>query len=434
MFPIEKNKLEEVISELAIADVTTATIRQICSLATGLENVANENFVHLEIGNPGLPAISVGVEAECAALKSGIANQYPNIAGIQEFKNNGSEFLKAFLDIEIPGKYIIPTVGSMQGTFTVMMLLARRDPKKDTILFMNPGFPAQSNQAKILGIKDECFDIYEYRGKKLEAKLEHILSKGNITALIYSNPNNPAWTNLTEEELEIIGRMATKYDVIVLEDLAYLGMDFRKDFGKPYVAPYVPTVAKYTDNYILFVSASKIFSYAGQRIAMVCLSPAVYERKYEALDSFFEMPAFGDAYVFGVLYTASSGTAHSSQYAMAAMMKAAIEGKLDFLKEATEYRRRGEITKRIFLENGFHIIYDIDGNEPISDGFFFTAGYKNLSGAELQKELMRYGVSAISLHCTGSEQEGIRVCVSMLNSDEIFENLNQRLKAFNNEH
>lgn len=434
MFPIEKNKLEEVISELAIADVTTATIRQICSLATGLENVANEKFVHLEIGNPGLPAISVGVEAECAALKSGIANQYPNIAGIQEFKNNGSEFLKAFLDIEIPGKYIIPTVGSMQGTFTVMMLLARRDPKKDTILFMNPGFPAQSNQAKILGIKDECFDIYEYRGKKLEAKLESILSKGNITALIYSNPNNPAWTNLTEEELEIIGRMATKYDVIVLEDLAYLGMDFRKDFGKPYVAPYVPTVAKYTDNYILFVSASKIFSYAGQRIAMVCLSPAVYERKYEALDSFFEMPAFGDAYVFGVLYTASSGTAHSSQYAMAAMMKAAIEGKLDFLKEATEYRRRGEITKRIFLENGFHIIYDIDGNEPISDGFFFTAGYKNLSGAELQKELMRYGVSAISLHCTGSEQEGIRVCVSMLNSDEIFENLNQRLKAFNNEH
>lgn len=434
MFPIEKNKLEEVISELAIADVTTATIRQICSLAARLENVANEKFVHLEIGNPGLPAISVGVEAECAALKSGIANQYPNIAGIQEFKNNGSEFLKAFLDIEIPGKYIIPTVGSMQGTFTVMMLLARRDPKKDTILFMNPGFPAQSNQAKILGIKDECFDIYEYRGKKLEAKLESILSKGNITALIYSNPNNPAWTNLTEEELEIIGRMATKYDVIVLEDLAYLGMDFRKDFGKPYVAPYVPTVAKYTDNYILFVSASKIFSYAGQRIAMVCLSPAVYERKYEALDSFFEMPAFGDAYVFGVLYTASSGTAHSSQYAMAAMMKAAVEGKLDFLKEATEYRRRGEITKRIFLENGFHIIYDIDGNEPISDGFFFTAGYKNLSGAELQKELMRYGVSAISLHCTGSEQEGIRVCVSMLNSDEIFENLNQRLKAFNNEH
>lgn len=434
MFPITKDGLESNISKLGIVDVTTATIRQICALAASLETEADEKFVHLEIGNPGLPAINIGIEAEYAALKKGIANQYPNIAGIPEFKENGSKFLKAFLDVDIPGRCIVPTVGSMQGTFTIMMLLAQRDPKKDTILFINPGFPAQRNQAKILGINDEAFDIYDYRGKKLEEKLESILSKGNITAMIYSNPNNPAWTNLTEEELEIIGRMATKYDVIVLEDLAYLGMDFRKPFGKPFEAPYVPTVAKYTDNYILFVSASKIFSYAGQRIAMVCISQSVYDRKYPFYESFYEMPALGDAYVFGVLYTASSGTAHSPQYAMAAMMQAAVEGKLDFINECKEYGRRGAIARKIFTDNGFHIIYSIDGDSPISDGFFFTAGYKDLTGGELQKELMRYGVSSISLHCTGSDQEGIRVCVSMLNNDETFDALNQRLKAFNQEH
>ena len=434
MFPITKDRLEASISNLAIADVTTATIRQICSLAAGLEEEAQEKFVHLEIGNPGLPAINIGVEAECAALQSGIANQYPNIGGIPALKDNGSKFLKAFLDIDVPGRCIVPTVGSMQGSFTVLMLMAQRDPKKDSIVFINPGFPATHNQAKILGLKDESFDIYEYRGKKLEDKLESVLSKGNVTALIYSNPNNPAWTNLTEEELEIIGRMATKHDVIVLEDLAYLGMDFRQEMGKPYEAPYVPTVAKYTDNYILFVSASKIFSYAGQRIAMVCMSPAVYDRKYEFFEKFYEMPALGDAYIFGILYTASSGTAHSAQYAMAAMMGAAVEGKLNFIEECREYARRGEITRKMFLDNGFHIIYDIDGDKPISDGFFFTAGYKDLTGGELQKELMRYGISSISLHCTGSDQEGIRVCVSMLNNDETFAALGERLKAFNAEH
>ena len=434
MFPITKDRLEASISNLAIADVTTATIRQICSLAAGLEEEAQEKFVHLEIGNPGLPAINIGVEAECAALQSGIANQYPNIGGIPALKDNGSKFLKAFLDIDVPGRCIVPTVGSMQGSFTVLMLMAQRDPKKDSIVFINPGFPATHNQAKILGLKDESFDIYEYRGKKLEDKLESVLSKGNVTALIYSNPNNPAWTNLTEEELEIIGRMATKHDVIVLEDLAYLGMDFRQEMGKPYETPYVPTVAKYTDNYILFVSASKIFSYAGQRIAMVCMSPAVYDRKYEFFETFYEMPALGDAYIFGILYTASSGTAHSAQYAMAAMMGAAIEGKLNFIEECREYARRGEITRKMFLDNGFHIIYDIDGDKPISDGFFFTAGYKDLTGGELQKELMRYGISSISLHCTGSDQEGIRVCVSMLNNDETFAALNDRLKAFNADH
>lgn len=434
MFPIQKNKLEEVISNLGIVDVTTATIRQICALAAGLENEANEKFVHLEIGNPGLPAINVGINAEINALRSGIANQYPNIGGIPEFKENGSKFLKAFLDIDVPGRCIVPTVGSMQGTFTVMLLLGQRDEKKDTMLFINPGFPATHNQAKILGLKDEAFDIYEYRGKKLEAKLESILSKGNITAMVYSNPNNPAWTNLTEEELEIIGRMATKYDVIVMEDLAYLGMDFRKSFGNPFEPPYVPTVAKYTDNYILFVSASKIFSYAGQRIAMVCIGKEVYDRKYPFFESFYEMPALGDAYIFGVLYTASSGTAHSAQYAMAEMMKSAVEGKLNFVDECREYARRGNIARKLFTDNGFHIIYSIDGDSPISDGFFFTAGYKDLSGGELQKELMRYGVSSISLRCTGSEQQGIRVCVSMLNNDETFIALGQRLKAFKEEH
>ena len=103
----------------------------------------------------------------------------------------------------------------MQGSFTVMLLLKQRLPEKDTMLFINPGFPAQRNQAKILGFNMEQFDIYDYRGKKLEEKLESILSSGRITGIIYSNPNNPAWTNLTEEELEIIGRMATKHDAIV---------------------------------------------------------------------------------------------------------------------------------------------------------------------------------------------------------------------------
>lgn len=146
----------------------------------------------------------------------------------------------------------------MQGSFTLQIILSQRlKGEKDTILFMNPGFPAHMTQAKVLGIKSESFDIYEYRGKKLEEKLESYLKKGNITALLYNNPNNPAWTNLTEEELEIIGRLATKYDCIVIEDLAYFGMDFRHDISVPGEPPFGATVARYTDNYILMLSKTE---------------------------------------------------------------------------------------------------------------------------------------------------------------------------------
>lgn len=434
MFPINKQQLDEAIASLQIADIANATIRQICSLAAVLEQIAGEKFVHLEIGNPGLPAADKGVEAQCKALQSGIANKYPDISGIPPIKEAGSRFIKAFMDVDLPADCIFSTVGSMQGCFALMLTLLHRDPKKDTMLFLQPGFPATLNQAHLIGLGIESFDIYEYRGKKLEAKLEQYLAKGNITGITYSNPNNPAWTNLTEEELEIIGRLATKYDAIVMEDLAYLGMDFRKDFSHPFEAPYVPSVARYTDNYIMLISASKIFSYAGERIAMVCMNPTTAAREYPALKDFFGMPRLRDAFVFGVLYAISSGTSHSAQHAMAAMLNAACDGELDFVHNSREYGRRAAIVKEMLLNNGFHIVYDIDGDQPISDGFFFTAGYKDMTSEQLQVELMRYGISSISLPSTGSEQNGVRICVSMISDPETFDTFNNRLKKFNDEH
>ncbi len=434
MFPIDKDTFDAVVRRLMILDLGSATIRQICTLAGEIEREAGEPMVHLEIGNPGLEAEQVGVRAEIHALECGVANKYPAIQGIPELKEAGSEFIKAFLDIDIPGKCIIPTVGSMQGSFTLQLLLSQRLKEKDTMLFLNPGFPAHISQAKVLGIKTEQFDIYKYRGAALEEKLGEVLSKGNVTGLLYSNPNNPAWTNLTESELETIGRLATKYDCIVLEDLAYFGMDFRRDVSHPGVPPFGATVARYTDNYILMLSGSKIFSYAGQRIALVCMGPKVYERKYEFFEKFYEMPAFGDAYVFGVLYCASSGTSHSAQHGMAAMLAAAARGELKFIDHCSEYGRRAEIVKKIFTDNGFYIVYDMDGDSPIADGFFFTIGYPGMSGVELQQELIRYGVSSISLVSTGSEQEGIRACVSMISDDEAFARLERFLKKFNEDH
>jgi len=149
MYPISKEALSNVMSERGIANLVDATIRQTVALANNLEEIAGERMIHLEIGNPGLPAAQLGVDAEIEALKSGVANQYPNIAGLPKLKAAGSKFIKAFLNVDVPAKGIIPTVGSMQGSFTLMTLLKQRDPKKDTMLFLNSGFPwPQATQAK----------------------------------------------------------------------------------------------------------------------------------------------------------------------------------------------------------------------------------------------------------------------------------------------
>ncbi len=130
MFPITKDMLDSVLASFGITDITKATIRRMCSVAAELEKTAGEDFIHLEIGNPGLPAATIGVEAECAALRGGIANQYPAIQGIPVLKENAAKFTKAFLDVDLKPEFIIPTVGSMQGSFTLMLLLKHRDEKR----------------------------------------------------------------------------------------------------------------------------------------------------------------------------------------------------------------------------------------------------------------------------------------------------------------
>ncbi len=432
--PINSEIVNQKIKDCNIANVGRASIREIKKLVDTIEVASGEKFVRMEMGIPGLPASQIGVEAEIEALRNGVAAIYPDIYGIPQLKSEISRFAKLFLNVEVKSEGCVPTVGSMQGSFAAFLTVNRIDAQKDTTLFLDPGFPVHKQQQIVLNQKFESFDVYNYRGEKLREKLESYLSKGNISCLLYSNPNNPAWICFTEKELKIIGELATKYGVVVMEDLAYFAMDFRKDFSQPGKAPYQPSVAHYTDNYILFISSSKAFSYAGQRIGMMIISNHLFTMKSQNLKRFYNSDMFGNAMIFGTLYALSSGTSHSPQYALAAMLKAANDGDFNFVKDVREYGEKAHVMKKIFTDNGFKIVYDKDENDPIADGFYFTFSYPGFTGEELLSKLIYYGVSAISLSITGSEKlEGIRACVSLVNRNQ-FGDLETRLKQFNFDH
>ena len=428
--PIPQNIVDEKVKQLRISDVGKASIREIVALVNLVEEETGLKYIRMEMGVPGLPPAKVGVEAEIKALERGVASIYPMVDGIQPLKKEASRFVKNFMNIDISPKGCIPTVGSMQGTFSAFLATANLDRKKDTALFIDPGFPVQKQQMMVLGLKYETFDVFNFRGDKLREKLESYLSKGNINSIIYSSPNNPAWICFTEEELKIIGELASKYDVIVMEDLAYFGMDFRKNMSKPGAAPFQPTVAHFTNNYILFISSSKIFSYAGQRIGIMAISDELFQRDYPDLQQRFEMgSSFGNIVTLRLLYAFSSGTSHSAQYALAAMLKAANDGKFDFVEGVKEYGEKAKVMKRLFLENGFDIVYKTDLGVPIADGFYFTISYPGMTGNELVANLLYYGISAIALDNTGSDEEGIRACVSFVQRNQ-FAELEKRLNAF----
>jgi aspartate/methionine/tyrosine aminotransferase len=426
---ITKELVDSLFAEFGESDITRLSIREVGKLVSQIEQQSGFEFIHMEMGVPGLPASAIGIKAEKEALDLGLANSYPNIEGIPFAKTEIARFAKLFMNIEVSPACCIPTVGGMQGSFAALLAAARTDPQKPNTLFIDPGFPVNKSQLHLLGLPYESFDILNFRGEKLREKLESYLVAGNVCSITYSSPNNPSWISLSEKELQIIGELATKYDVIVVEDLAYFGMDFRHDYGIPGLPPYQPTVAHYTDNYILLLSASKVFSYAGQRIGMIITSEKLRIRQYPNLKNYFTSDYLGHFIPYGILYATTAGTSHTAQYALASMLKAANDGKNIFTADLQHYGEKAKMMKDIFIKHGFYIVYN-DEKGDLADGFYFTIAYPNMTNSDLMKEFLYYGLSAISLSITGSENKnGLRICVSFVRMDQIVE-LDKRLTKF----
>lgn len=427
---ISEAVIAEEMANLGVTDLAGATIRELVHLANNLEKRTGVEFIHMEMGVPGLEPSHIGAEAEIEALNAGVARKYPPVEGIPELKAEMACFVKNFIGVEVAPESCLPCVGSMQGGMAAFLLVNRLKKGRDRVLFIDPGFPVQKSQLKLLGMEWDTFDAYAYRGKKLGEKIESYLKQGRTSAILYSNPNNPSWICLTEDELKELARLSEQYDVPLIEDLAYFAMDFRKDLSHPGEPPYQATVAQYTNNWIMLISSSKAFSYAGQRIGCIVVNNELFQKDFPDLLRCFPSQKLGRALVYGAMYGLSSGVAGSVQHGFAALLKAANEGRYNFVADVREYGRRAKIMKEEFQANGFELVYDADGDLSLADGFYFTVRYPGLDGKGLLHYLLSFGISAISLGSTGSEHsEGLRACVSQITDKQLSE-LGGRLAQF----
>jgi aspartate/methionine/tyrosine aminotransferase len=417
-------------------DVRTASIREMNAVVNAIEGELGVQFIRMEFGVPGLPVSPIAIDAETEALRDRqVGHVYAPFVGIPDLKAEGARFLKLFADIDLPPECCIPTVGAMQGCFASIAVASRLRGPEGIVLCLEPGFPVNKLQLRFLGVKEESIDLYDHRGDALVDAIEERAKRGDVAAILWSSPNNPTWVVLKESELQGIGRICDKYGVIAIEDLAYFGMDTRQDYYTPGEPPFQPTVMRYTDRAVSIVSSSKMFSYAGQRIALTFVSPELMEAQEPALVESFGTANVGHALVHGVLYPNTACVPESPQYGLLALLRAANSGDRSLFEPARVYSERAKVMKPLFLDNGFHLVYDNDLGEPLADGFYFTIAYAGYDhGADLLFELLHYGISGITLETTGScRVEGVRACVSMTGEDQVGV-LGERLQRFREDH
>jgi aspartate/methionine/tyrosine aminotransferase len=326
-------------------------------------------------------------------------------------------------------------VGAMHGCFASLMIAGRLRKERRTVLLLEPGFPVNLMQVRVLGLETATLDFYDHRGDKLLEAVERRVARGDVCAILWSSPNNPSWIVLREKELQGLARICDEHRVLAIEDLAYFGMDTRHDYLTPGEPPYQPTAMRYTDRAICIVSSSKMFSYAGQRIALALLPQGLMDMQAPDLADFHGTPRVGQAFLHGTLYPTTACVPQTPQHGLLALLRAANAGDRSVFRSVEEYARRARRMKPMFLNNGFHLVYDNDLGKPLADGFYFTVAHQGFAhGAQLLEELLRYGISAITLETTGSRRvEGLRACVSMVGDDKM-DALAGRLAQFHRDH
>ena len=379
--PISKDFLEEIFDETGF-NPNNLSIRETNRLATLISKKGNIEFVRMEMGIPNIPTPDIAKKAEKEAIDKGLQGIYPPFDGIPELKLAGSKFVKAFLNMDVEPEHVIPTCGSLQGGYISQALAGNMHKGKNTILYLDPTFPVTRYQAKFLGLKNEGIELYDNRGEKLIEAIKEKISKGNIGGLLWSSPNNPSWSCLTESELQGIAKICDDNDILAIEDLAYLGMDFRKDYSQPHVEPYIPTVSKFGKNWITLISASKAFSFPGPRCGLAIISPALNEQEFSQLEEFCGRKRFGHAFSLGGLYVTTSGTTHTAQFALTKMLESSTNGEYNFVEVTSEYGKRAKKVCQIFLKYGFKQVYEKDMDETVGNGFYLTMSYPNYNGTD----------------------------------------------------
>jgi len=417
-------------------DVRKASIREMNRLVNAIEAELHVRFIRMEFGIPGIPTSDIAVRAEIEALRERrVGHVYAPFDGVPELKEEAARFVKLFMNVSVPASCCVPVVGAMEGCFAALALANRMTAHRQTVLMLEPGFPVNTQQARFLGMKTLGIDFYDHRGDTLLRAVDERLAKGDVCAVLWSSPNNPSWIVLREPELAGLGKLCDTHDVLAIEDLANFGMDLRQDVTKPGVPPYQPTVLSHTRNAISIVSSSKMFSYAGQRIAIAVLHPDLAERRCPDLVERLGTSLVRHAFVHGIHYPLVASVPESPQYGLLALLRAANAGDSSLFAPAREYARRAKAMKEIFLRHGFRLVYDNDLGEPLADGFYFTLSYPGFDdGADLIVEMLHYGISAITLDATGSiRKEGLRACVSLTGDDQLAD-LEARAAAFHADH
>ena len=203
-------------------------------------------------------------------------HQYSVTWGAQNIRQGIAAKQRHFMGREIdPDREIVVTCGSTEAMMAAVMTVT--DPGDKLIIF-SPFYENYSADVILSGAEPIYVPLhppaFDFDPEELEAAFRQ-----NPKALILCNPSNPSGKVFTRQELELIARLAEKYDAYVITDEVYEHIVY-----EPNQHVYFATLPGMWERTISCSSLSKTYSITGWRLGYIIAPEKIADRAKKVHD------------------------------------------------------------------------------------------------------------------------------------------------------
>lgn len=243
--------------------------------------VAGEDVLHLEVGQPSTGAPSGVIEVAQATLVSDKLG-YTEALGIDLLRERIARYYGETHDIDLAADRVVVTTGSSGG---FMLAFLSAFDAGDRVALADPGYPAYRNILSALGIEAVAIPTtIDDRYQPTPELLDRVVREtGAIDGLIVASPANPTGTMLVAAEMKALIGYCDANGIRLISDEIYHGITY-EGAGE--------TALSFTDNAFIVNSFSKYYSMTGWRVGWMVV-PEDLHRSVECLaqNLFIAVPA-----------------------------------------------------------------------------------------------------------------------------------------------
>lgn len=212
-------------------------------------------------GNPDVAPSLLYIDKLNEFIRDKNAHLYPGYGANDEFAQALILWYQKRFSVDFKKTELLPLLGAKDGISHLPLVLLNEG---DEVLIPDPGYPAFSDPAVMIGAKPVYYDLTEENGFKISVDQlkEKISAK---TRFIWVNfPSNPTGQVVLLEELKKIVDFAKQHNILIVCDNAYSEIIF-----DGFVAPSILQVEGAKEIAVELGSFSKTFSFAGFRMGWI---------------------------------------------------------------------------------------------------------------------------------------------------------------------